>query len=112
MIKSSKMGKMKYYTQEELKDADLGKVGTPSRDAYEAELRQELQAYHIGEAIRQARKDKHLTQDQLGELMGVKRAEVCRIEKGRNLTIGTIAKAFRVMGIPARLEFGNRSFLL
>lgn len=40
----------------------------------------------IGEAIKQARKEKNLTQEQLGVLMGVQRSQVSRIERGHNLT--------------------------
>lgn len=106
------VGNIKLYSLEEAMDEDLGKVGTPSRDAFEAKLEEELHAYHIGEAIRQARKEKHLTQAQLGELMGVQRAQVSKIESGRNLSLSTIARAFKAMGIPANLAFGNISLAL
>ncbi len=46
---------MKVTTFEELKDRHLGKIGTPERDAYEAEVREAIQSYHIGEAIKAAR---------------------------------------------------------
>lgn len=93
-------------------DEDLGKVGTPARDAFEAKVEEELRAYHIGEAIQRARKEKHLTQEQLGELMGVQRAQVSKIESGKNLNFSTIARAFKAMGIPAKLDFGNVSLAL
>lgn len=47
---------MKYTTFEELEDKYLGKVGTPGRDAYEAEVRESIRSYRIGEAIKAARK--------------------------------------------------------
>ena len=62
---------MKTITFEELKDRHLGEIGTPGRDAYESEVREAIQTYHIGEAIKAARKERHMTQDQLAELMGV-----------------------------------------
>lgn len=46
---------MKVTTFEELHDRYLGKIGTPERDAYEAEVREAIQSYHIGEAIKAAR---------------------------------------------------------
>ncbi|MGN1246635.1 MAG: transcriptional regulator, partial [Muribaculaceae bacterium] len=64
------VGDMKLYSIDEILDEDLGKTGTPERDKFEAELQEEIRAYHIGEAIRNARKKKNLTQTQLGELMG------------------------------------------
>lgn len=99
---------MKLYTHEEMLDRVVGKKGTRRRDAMEAEL----QSYLIGEAIKQARKEKNLTQEQLGELMGVKRAQVSRIENGHNLTIETIIRAFKAMGVPTAFSFGEKSLSL
>lgn len=53
---------MKVTTYEELKVRHLGKIGTPERDAYEAEVREAIQSYHIGEAIKAARKERNMTQ--------------------------------------------------
>ncbi len=102
------MAKMKLYTHEEMLDRIVGEKGTPRRDAMESEL----QSFLIGEAIRQARKNKKLTQEQLGELMGVRRAQVSRIENGQNLTVGTIVRAFKAMGVPAAFTFGGVSLSL
>ncbi len=46
---------MKLYTLDEMMDRDIGRVGTPKRDAFEQKLATELHAYHVGEAIKQAR---------------------------------------------------------
>ena len=43
---------MKTTSFEELKNRHLGEIGTPGRAAYEAEVRQAIQSYHIGEAIK------------------------------------------------------------
>ncbi len=106
------LGDLTLYSFDEILDEDLGKVGTPERDAFEAEVEAEVHAYHIGEAIRRARKEKDLTQEQLGELMGVRRAQVSKIESGKNLNFSTVARAFKAMGIPARLDFGGVSLSL
>ena len=53
---------MKLYTIDEMLDEDLGKVGTPERDKFETQVQEDIRAYHIGEAIRNARKNKNLTQ--------------------------------------------------
>ena len=45
---------MKTYTLDQVKDQYIGKKGTSKRDSYENELRLDL----IGEAIKQARKDR------------------------------------------------------
>lgn len=101
------MAKIEYTTFEELEDKYIGKVGTPRRDAYEASLQEEIHACHIGEAIRQARLKQELTQEELGARMGVQRAQVSKIESGRNLTFATVARAFRALGIPAELSAGG-----
>lgn len=91
---------MKTYSFDEVKDKYLGKVGTTERDAYENELRLDL----IGEAIKQARKERNLTQAQLGELVGVKKAQISKIEN--NLTdarFETILKVFRALN--AKIHF-------
>ncbi|MBD5266269.1 MAG: helix-turn-helix domain-containing protein [Duncaniella sp.] len=97
----------KYYSLEEMMDEDLGKIGTPGRDAFEAAVQEEIRAYHIGEAIRKARQERALTQEQLGEMMGVKKARISKIENGHNITISTMARAFRAMGIDATLNLGG-----
>lgn len=97
------MKKIKLYTHDEMLDRIVGKKGTARRDKMEAEL----QSYLIGEAIKQTRKEKNLTQSQLGELMGVQRAQVSRIESGQNITVNTIVRAFRAMGVPAEFSFGG-----
>ena len=67
------MAQMDYVTIEELEDKYLGKVGTARRDAFEADVREAIQSYHIGEAIRAARKERDMTQDELAQRMGGKK---------------------------------------
>ncbi|MFZ1515838.1 MAG: helix-turn-helix transcriptional regulator [Saprospiraceae bacterium] len=84
----------------DLKDKTLGKVGTPKRDKYERELKLEI----IAEQIKQLREEKNLTQEQLGELIGVQRAQVSKLENSTtNITLGTIIKVFDALG--AQLSF-------
>ena len=101
------MTHIKATTFEDLKDRHLGKIGTPGRDTYESEVREAIQNYNIGEAIRAARKERNLTQVQLAELMGVKKAQISRIEHGYNPTINTITRAFHAMGMAVSLTCGN-----
>ena len=97
------MAQIKSYTLSEIEDKYIGAKGTPERDAYEAELEQFL----IGETIKQARKKKQLTQEQLGELIGVKKSRISKIENGENLSFGAVLKIFRAMGISAKLQLEN-----
>ena len=57
-------------------DKHIGKVGTERRDAFENKLRIDL----LGQAIKQARQERNLTQAQLGELVGVQKAQISKIE--------------------------------
>ena len=91
-----------FYTFEEIKDEFIGKAGTPAREEYEAELK----SYLIGEAIKKARESKNLTQAQLGEMIGVQRSQISKIESGKNVTFATIVRIFKAMGIDAKLDMG------
>lgn len=94
---------MKYYTEGEALDKVLGEKGTPLRYQYEADMN----AFLIGEAIKKARQSKNLTQEELGAMIGVRKSQVSRIEKGSNITFATMAKIFRAMGISANFEMAG-----
>jgi DNA-binding XRE family transcriptional regulator len=86
--------KLRIYTLDEAKDKHLGEIGTDKRDKYEYELRLDL----LGEMIKQARQERHLTQSQLGEMIGVQKSQISRIENNaKNVTIETILRVFRAL---------------
>lgn len=103
------MAKPKLTSLDELVDEIWGEKGTPKRDAMEAQLQEELNAYFLGEAIRKAREAQNLTQQQLGERIGVQRAQISRLEKGKNFTsIPTLSRVFKALGInSAFLDLGK-----
>ncbi len=91
---------MKTTKLDALIDTHIGKVGTQKRDEFENELRLDI----IGETIKKARKERKLTQEQLGKLVGVKKAQISKIEN--NLTdarFETILKVFRALN--AKIHF-------
>ena len=94
----------KLHTLDELMDRDIGPIGTPRRDEFERKLAAELHAYHVGEAIKQARIAQSLTQEELGARMGVQKAQVCRIEKGKSISIASMMRAFKALGVQVALE--------
>ena len=98
---------MKTYTLEELTDKYIGEKGTPKRDKFDADLKTELQADHIGEAIKQARLAKNLTQEELGQKVGVKKSQISRLEKGKSITIASLMRLFTAMEIPLTLDMGG-----
>lgn len=86
--------KMKSYSIDEAQDLLIGKIGTTRRDQFEFELKLEL----IGGMIKTARKERHLTQEQLGKLIGVRKSQISKLENNaKNVTIETIMKVFEAL---------------
>jgi DNA-binding XRE family transcriptional regulator len=102
---------MKTYTLNEVQDELIGKKGTPNRDRFEYELQLEF----IGKAIRETRKERKLTQEELGKLIGVQKAQISRLENNTgNITIETLLKVFTAMKatIKLNIELPNLSISL
>ena len=88
------MKKLKTYTLDEVKDDIIGKVGTTKRDAYEYELNMEVLSF----MIKKARQERNLTQAQLGDLVGVQKAQISKLESSANsATVDTILKVFKAL---------------
>ena len=84
----------KIYSLSEMKDQFIGKIGTAEREAYEYELRMDV----LGRMIKTARQERNLTQQQLGELVGVKKSQISKLESSTNsATIDTILKVFKAL---------------
>ncbi len=91
---------MKTYSLEDVTDKHIGKIGTPKRDAFENELRLEL----IGAAIKQARKERNMTQADLGKLVGVQKAQISKIENSlTDARFDTIIKVVKALN--AKINF-------
>lgn len=85
---------MKTYSLDELTDQYIGKKGTDKREEFDNELRLDL----LGYAIKQARKERNLTQEQLGKLVGVKKAQISKIENSTtDARFATIMKVFKAL---------------
>ena len=103
----TKENKLKTHSLEQIKDELIGKRGTSIRDEYEFELSLEL----LGEMIRTTRLQRNLTQEQLGELVGVQKAQISKLEKNaNNVTIETILKVFNALKakVNFRIELQNK----
>ena len=103
------MAKMKLTTLDELNNKIWGPIGTPERDKMEAQLKEDLNAYLLGETIKKARQALNLTQEQLGERVGVQKSQISKIEKGKSvITLPTICRVFRALGVTtAALDLGS-----
>jgi len=88
-------------------DKHIGKRGTTKREAFENELRIDM----LGQAIKQARQERNLTQEQLGELVGVQKAQISKIENSvKNARFETILKVFDALGakVNFNVELNNK----
>jgi len=87
-------GKLKQMSLDQLKDKHIGKIGTSERDKYEFDLKIEI----LGDMIKSVRKERDLTQEELGKLVGVQKSQISKLERNtRNVTIETILKVFRAL---------------
>jgi HTH-type transcriptional regulator / antitoxin HipB len=92
---------MKTYTLDEVQNKIIGKKGTPHRDKFEYELRMAL----IGKAIKETRQERKLTQEELGKLVGVQKAQISRLESNAsNATIDTLVKVFGALKAKVKLQ--------
>lgn len=88
---TTKNKELEMFTLDQIKDEFIGEVGTDKRTIYEQELQLEV----LGEMIRKIRLERKLTQEELGKLIGVQRAQISKLENNTtNVTIETILKVF------------------
>ena len=92
--------KFKTVSLDMMIDKHIGKRGTEKRDAFENELRIDL----LGQAIKQVRQERNMTQEELGELVGVQKSQISKIENSlKNARFDTIMKVFEALG--AKVNF-------
>ncbi len=85
------MSNLKTYTLDEVVTEVIGERGTARREQFEYELQMDI----IGSLIRQTRLERHLTQEELGQIVGVGKSQISRLEKNAgNVSIQTITKIF------------------
>jgi len=99
---------MKTYTLDQIQDELIGKVGTSERELFEYELQMDL----IGKAIKQTRQERNLTQEELGKLIGVQKAQISRLENNAsNVTMDTLLRVFTALKakVKFQIELSNLS---
>ena len=101
------MENMKTYTFDEVKDELLGKIGTSERDEHERKVADAVNAFRLGEVVRERRLDQNLTQEELGKRMGVKKSQVSKLERGDDMSLRSMRRVFRALGVEsATLDLG------
>ena len=100
---------MKKHTLEELTDKYIGKVGTANRERFDFELRADV----IGEIIKKARLEQNLTQEQLGLILGVQKAQISKIENNtKDVRFSTILRVFDALKAHVNLSVELQSHQL
>ena len=99
------MAQKRIYTHDEVVNTLVGEKGSAKRDAYDLTI----ELFLVGQTIREIR---NLTQEDLGNLIGVKKAQISRIENGQNLTVATILKVFKALDVDAKLHIAGNSLAL
>ena len=70
-----------------------GEKGAPPRDRYDADSL----AFRLGVMLKEARKEDHITQDQLAARTGTKKSYISRIERGQSdIQISTYYKLIEI----------------
>ena len=88
-------------TFDELLDIKYGKLGTDKRDKFEVKAK----SFVVGEMIKEARREAHLTQDALAKKTGTKKSYISRLENGKiDIQISTLFKIFE-KGLGKKIGF-------
>ena len=106
-----KSNELKMFTLEEIKNEFIGAKGTEKRNLYEQELQLEI----LGDLIKRIRLERNLTQQDLGNLIGVQRAQISKLENNTtNVTMDTILRVFGALKakVSFNVELQNNKILI
>lgn len=102
---------LKLFTLDEIKNEFIGEKGTEKRNLYEQELQLEI----LGHLIKKVRLERNLTQQDLGNLIGVQRAQISKLENNTtNVTMETILRVFGALKakVSFNVELQNDTILI
>jgi HTH-type transcriptional regulator/antitoxin HipB len=95
-VKQTKKEMLQTVSLEKMLDKHIGQKGSLERNIFENELRMDL----LGKSIREVRKAKNLTQTELGQLVGVQKAQISKIENSvKSARLETIMNVFDALGV-------------
>ena len=78
-------------TFNELLENKYGKIGSPKRDEFE----EKAQYFVISVMLKEARREAHMTQDELAEKLGTKKSYISRLENGKcDIQLSTLYRIF------------------
>jgi HTH-type transcriptional regulator/antitoxin HipB len=92
---------MKTYSLDQVQDELIGRRGSKERERFEYELQMDL----IGKSIKQTRLERKLTQEALGKLIGVQKAQISRLENNPgNVTMDTLMRVFSALNAKVKIQ--------
>ena len=106
-----KNNELEMFTLDEIKNEFIGVKGTEKRNLYEQELQLEI----LGDLIKKIRLERNLTQQDLGNLIGVQRAQISKLENNTtNVTMDTILRVFGALKakVSFNVELQNNKILI
>jgi DNA-binding XRE family transcriptional regulator len=84
----------------DLEDELFGALDTPERTDYEDRITLEL----LPKSIREYRLRHHLTQDELGQRLGVQKSQISKLERNpSNVTLATLRRVFEALNMSVQL---------
>lgn len=91
---------LEMFSFDKIKDEFIGEIGTIKRTLYEQELQMEI----LGDLIKKVRIERNMTQEELGKLIGVQRAQISKLENNTtNVTVETLLRVFSAL--KAKINF-------
>ena len=84
----------------DIEDELFGAPGTTERTEYEDRVTLEL----LPQSIREYRLRNHLTQDELGQRLGVQKSQISKLErKSSNVTLDTLRRVFKALNVDVKI---------
>jgi len=92
---------MRSSIEDEVQDNSIEKAAVKERDLFEYELQMDF----VGKVIKQTRQERHLTQEELGKLIGVQKSQISRLENNAsNVTMDTLQRVFSALNAKVTLQ--------
>ena len=84
----------------DIEDELFGAPGTTERTEYEDRVTLEL----LPQSIREYRLRNHLTQDELGQRLGVQKSQISKLERNSsNVTLDTLRRVFKALNVDVKI---------
>jgi DNA-binding phage protein len=85
------------------KGIDENKFPEMSLEEIKAMMEEAVIVKHVTEALEQARKEKNLTLEEVGQRVGVSRARIKQLETSENIEVSTLVRVASAMGYKVQI---------